>query len=163
MTGYVVSLDGKTRTCSYVVTNPESGDQCVEMRAKKIAIHYLIGWFSLDALAAIPVEWIILWSEMATRPDMCRGCSGPSLSPGSLVQTTKALKMLRLLRLTKILRLLRISRVFHCVHFIREVLVGKLELNVADWAVKLLQIGAALLITVHWLGCANVVLVKLYK
>lgn len=69
-----------------------------EDRPSKITEHYLKGWFLIDFVACVPVQYI----EYAIKAGGDQG----SASTGNI----RAVKMVRLVRMTKMLRLARIKR-----------------------------------------------------
>ena len=124
-------------------------EQHVELEPRKVTCRYITGWFIPDLLASIPAGMIILLLD-GSAPE--------------LLTSTHLLKVLRLLRLAKALRLFRYSKVFKGIRFARLFCVERCgDCHTPDWLGTILQTGVIYFLLVHWLGCANVLLVKLHK
>lgn len=70
---------------------------------KTIAIKYLKGWFVIDALSSLPIDYIFL------------------ALGGHLYTAGRAVKILRLTKILQLLRLLRISRLVRYIQLWQEV------------------------------------------
>jgi hypothetical protein len=71
-----------------------------ENRPRKIARHYLRGWFTVDFVSCLPVGYLAHFTK----------------DQGSGGRPVKSVKALRLLRLTKMLRLARLQRILSRYH-----------------------------------------------
>lgn len=101
------------------------------LSAKKIAWHYLRGWFIIDVLSVLPfyvLPWVI----------------GDGYSPlGSAARIVRLTRFLRLARIFKTQRILDRQ--------LQDLLMGHLELTYSS--LTLLQMVLALLIWSHWQAC----------
>ena len=118
------------------------GDLIYEEDPKKIVIHYLTGWFTLDivsvAVSAVDIYAVNLAAHQGTR-------DGVNTLPntGSL-NGVRALRALRALRMIKLVRLFRASRILKHVE-------SKVEINYS-----LLEVGKCLLVmqmSAHLFAC----------
>ena len=96
---------------------------------KRIALHYLKGWFTLDIVSVIPVDWFLM------------GVDTTEVSGAALLG---AIRMLRLLRLIKLARILRASRIFTRWE-------NKISLSYGNRSLIKLAVGVLLLL--HWFAC----------
>jgi hypothetical protein len=101
---------------------------------KKIARHYLLGWFALDTFS-VGVSFVDIYSVLQKADGPGSGGKAGSLS---------ALKTLRILRLFKLIRLSRISRI-----------VARWETRVAvDYAmVEIIKCILKVVCCSHWMAC----------
>eukprot|EP01046_Picozoa_sp_COSAG06_P019662 COSAG06_NODE_1410_length_9546_cov_102.602519_2_plen_120_part_00 len=74
----------------------------IERRMGHIAQQYLQGWFIIDLLAVLPVNYVVLAVSNATS-----NCDPAGSS-------TRLVKVLRLVRLAKLLRLAKLREVIRC-------------------------------------------------
>ena len=74
----------------------------IERRMGHIAKQYLQGWFIIDFLAVLPVNYVVLAVSNATS-----NCD-------SVGSSTRLVKVLRLVRLAKLLRLAKLREVIRC-------------------------------------------------
>ena len=74
-------------------------DGQVVMELREIAAHYIRGWFVVDLVSCLPIQYVGLIITCAQ--GSCVGSAGSN---------SKAIKILRLLRLGKLLRLARLQR-----------------------------------------------------
>lgn len=70
-------------------------DQVLIMDRKRIAKHYLRGWFTVDLVSSIPLDLILLGTG----------------SVSSAEQLRRLPKIFRIVKLSKLLRLLRVTKV----------------------------------------------------
>ena len=84
-----------------------------EERPRRIAVHYLSGWFSVDFFSCLPVSYIEYFMVVSTEAVLV-GSNGTVASVGSADNSGsnfKGVKMLRLVRLSKMLRLARLQKI----------------------------------------------------
>ena len=88
---FIIDLGLNFRTAYYDEVRHKREDQ-----PREIAIHYLKGWFIVDFLSCVPVQWVGYAVQGNTQE-----AAGDDL---------KAVKILRLARMTKMMRLARLKR-----------------------------------------------------
>ena len=124
---------------AYWETSTDDDDFHYVTNLWKIQKHYLKGWFTLDAISLLPIDYI------ARSIDGTSACSWESESAcGAAAATTKVPEGLRLL---KMLRLLRVVRTTRILERYQETLMR---------VYKLVTIGrllALLVLLSHWMAC----------
>ena len=75
--------------------NPHDGTPVIDRRS--IAVHYAQGWFLIDFVSSIPIQYILMLLEKAS-------------TTGDREMDLRFLKSIRLLRLSKMLRLVRLKK-----------------------------------------------------
>jgi len=124
---------------AYWETSTDDDDFHYVTNLWKIQKHYLKGWFTLDAISLLPIDYI------ARSIDGTSACSWESESAcGAAATTTKVPEGLRLL---KMLRLLRVVRTTRILERYQETLMR---------VYKLVTIGrllALLVLLSHWMAC----------
>mmetsp|Transcript_18354 Transcript_18354/g.22038 ORF Transcript_18354/g.22038 Transcript_18354/m.22038 type:complete len:914 (+) Transcript_18354:656-3397(+) len=115
---------------------------------KEIALHYLQGWFTLDILACLPLDYIARVKEgrlLCSFTDTCKSeteiIAGEGESAGGAL---KLLKLLRAFRLLKLVRLVRISRI-----------LARYEYKLVYWmhVLAALKVVGVTTLFSHWMGC----------
>jgi hypothetical protein len=71
-----------------------------------------------------------------------------------------SLKLLKLFRIAKLFRLRRVSQLFNLVGAMSLHLEEKLNFRLTDGATKFVRLVAVAVITAHWIGCFNFMLVR---
>jgi Ca2+-binding EF-hand superfamily protein len=101
---FIVDIFLNFRTAFYTSTGVR------EERPKKIAEHYIRGWFPVDFFSSLPLAYLAYLGPEETVEVITDGSAalGGGQKGGS---NTRALKALRLVRLSKMLRLARIKKV----------------------------------------------------
>jgi hypothetical protein len=94
--------------------------------SRRIAQHYLRGWFTIDLVSIVPFD-VISFVDTS----------------GVLVRL-KALRVIRLLRLLKMVRLLRASRLLNR---------WRTKVSVSNGTQSMAKCIGAVLISSHWLAC----------
>eukprot|EP00056_Hartaetosiga_gracilis_P017603 m.7812 g.7812 ORF g.7812 m.7812 type:complete len:890 (+) comp5917_c0_seq2:238-2907(+) len=102
---------------------------------KAITRHYLRGWFFVDLISSLPLDYIIT------------ACYGVSYDSPSYLKASRALKFIRVTKLLTLLRLLRVTRVFRMFRRWEEVL------NVNTAWVRMFKLVVLMLLMSHWSGC----------
>ena len=124
---------------AYWETSADDDDFHYVTNLWKIQKHYLKGWFTLDALSLLPIDYI------SRSIDGTSACSWESeLACGDAAKTTQVPEALRLL---KMLRLLRVVRTTRILERYQETLLR---------IYKLVTIGrllALLVLLSHWMAC----------
>jgi hyperpolarization activated cyclic nucleotide-gated potassium channel 2 len=78
-------------------------DDALEMRRSKVVHNYLRGWFLIDFISCLPIQYVQL---------VIRAAQGKDINQGGGSQT-KLLKTLRLFRLAKLLRLAKLRNLMY--------------------------------------------------
>lgn len=82
--------------------DPQSHGEVI-LDPKVISIKYLKGWFIVDMMSSLPLDYLFLLLE------------------GELYAASRAIKILRLAKILQLLRLLRISRLVRYIRIWQEV------------------------------------------
>nr|XP_061812550.1 potassium/sodium hyperpolarization-activated cyclic nucleotide-gated channel 3-like [Nerophis lumbriciformis] len=104
---------------------------------QKIKIKYLKGWFVVDFISSIPVDYIFLIVE--TRID------------SDFYKTARALRIVRFTKILSLLRLLRLSRLIRYIHQWEEVF--HMTYDLASAMVRIMNLIGMMLLLCHWDGC----------
>ncbi|XP_017261081.1 potassium/sodium hyperpolarization-activated cyclic nucleotide-gated channel 3 [Kryptolebias marmoratus] len=104
---------------------------------QKIKIKYLKGWFVVDFVSSIPVDYIFLIVE--TRID------------SEFYKTARALRIVRFTKILSLLRLLRLSRLIRYIHQWEEVF--HMTYDLASAMVRIMNLIGMMLLLCHWDGC----------
>jgi hyperpolarization activated cyclic nucleotide-gated potassium channel 2 len=78
-------------------------DDALEMRRSKVVHNYLRGWFLIDFISCLPIQYVQLVIRAAQDKDINQGGGSQ----------TKLLKTLRLFRLAKLLRLAKLRNLMY--------------------------------------------------
>ena len=105
--------------------------------------NYGRGWFLPDLVSSIPFD---LFDE-----------------GGSGGRASKVLKLLRLSRLSKLLRLLRFSRMADTFTYMRGVFEDFFNVTIPDGAISLMWLVLGFGFLVHWVGCINYMIVRIFE
>jgi len=101
---------------------------------RKIARHYLFGWFPLDLLSLLPSTFDIIPVVMSSAAD----------SPGELSEKFYGLRTIRALRLIKLVRLIRASRLIQR---------WQAKIGLSYEQLTLAKVLISLLLAAHWYSC----------
>ena len=104
---------------------------------KEIASNYLQGFFILDLIASLPLEFLINSTMGAS------GYAGVNKA-SKLTKLPKLIKFLRVMRLLKLLRMYRITK------FIRDL---EINYNLHHGISRLLHIWLVIMFVTHFVGC----------
>ncbi|XP_077451915.1 potassium/sodium hyperpolarization-activated cyclic nucleotide-gated channel 3-like [Stigmatopora argus] len=104
---------------------------------QKIKTKYLKGWFVVDFISSIPVDYIFLIVE--TRID------------SDFYKTARALRIVRFTKILSLLRLLRLSRLIRYIHQWEEVF--HMTYDLASAMVRIMNLIGMMLLLCHWDGC----------
>ncbi|CAL1594900.1 unnamed protein product [Knipowitschia caucasica] len=104
---------------------------------QQIKIKYLKGWFVVDFVSSIPVDYIFLIVE--TRID------------SEFYKTARALRIVRFTKILSLLRLLRLSRLIRYIHQWEEVF--HMTYDLASAMVRIMNLIGMMLLLCHWDGC----------
>eukprot|EP00111_Clytia_hemisphaerica_P021477 TCONS_00063185-protein len=107
-----------------------------ELGHKKIAIHYLKTWFTLDLISSLPLHYILL------------AVSGQNVTLG-LKGASRALKFLKVAKLLNLLKLLRLSRIIRGIAQYEEVYC------VTTGFIRYIKLVCMMLMVAHWNGCLH--------
>lgn len=108
-------------------------DECLVVSGKRIAKHYLRGWFTLDFVSSVP--WDIVSAGLL-----------PGLQPARLLKIGKIAKVLKLLRVGKVIKILAGSSLL-------ERLEESLPPKAHQTGSKILSLVTVTLLLCHWLAC----------
>jgi CRP-like cAMP-binding protein len=106
-------------------------DNTVVVDPRKIAWHYLTGWFVIDFVASFPISLFL-----------------PSV--GSSLRGVRLLRLPRMLKLLKVLRLLRVARVIRASRYMRMI---QQYVNLNPAIMRLVVFLCAFMLFVHVAGC----------
>ena len=120
----------------YQSTHIHSGDSAWVTERKRIARHYLFGWFPLDILSILPsvFDYIPLLSSSD-------GGTGDAVS---VTEKLTGFRAIRALRLVKLVRLVRASRLLTR---------WKARVGISYGMMTLVKIVAQMIIAAHWYAC----------
>ena len=121
----------------------------VVLKPRKIALHYLKGWFLVDFIALIPVDVIMARTD------------SQSSSAGLSGTETNVLKVMRLLRMAKIARLMKASRIFRYIRYSKRVFEEKFQVTIPAWVSKISMLTLTILLVGHWFGSLQFLIAKI--
>ena len=139
-------------------TGRHTASGTIVMSHGRIAKHYLKSWFLPDLLSAIPVDSILVWSNIEA-----------DANADNFALYNKSLKLMRLLRMAKLLRLMRftqmrlISRLVRTITYLRRFMEDTMNVHIPQPMIYMLMLLCVLLLAAHWLGCVNFMLVRLWN
>jgi hypothetical protein len=105
----------------------QTGEELV-YHPRMIFRHYIRGWFGIDFVSCLPINYIILLADI----------------DADSARSNKMFRLIRLIRLVKLLRLLRLGRLLKKYRELFEAFLVSLKLG---------QMGLQLTLCAHWLGC----------
>lgn len=122
-----------------------TADGEIEHNPRNVAQLYLHGWFTIDILGCLPLNYLVYIPGMVGTPGEGDGSLAEEMGKeAAQLRANKSLRLLRLARLLKILRLVRFQRLIirweEELYNVTTLKLGKLVILVA-------VIG-------HWLSCA---------
>eukprot|EP00055_Hartaetosiga_balthica_P010885 m.47825 g.47825 ORF g.47825 m.47825 type:complete len:725 (-) comp7362_c0_seq1:871-3045(-) len=109
--------------------------QVIILDRKRIAQQYIRGWFFIDLISSLPLDYII------------SACYGVSYDSPSYLKASRALKFIRVAKILTLLRLLRVTRVFRLFRRWEEVI------NVNTAWIRMFKLVVLMLLMSHWSGC----------
>ena len=114
---------------------------------KRIARHYLTGWFAIDFVSVLPVDTMLMVAFPNVKANAASDTDGQAY-----VEVLRVVRMMRLFRLVKLFRILRASRIF-----------ARMESSVAISYSKreLLKWMTIVVLLIHFLACALGLLAQL--
>ncbi|KAA0710145.1 Potassium/sodium hyperpolarization-activated cyclic nucleotide-gated channel 4 [Triplophysa tibetana] len=101
---------------------------------------YLRGWFMVDLISSIPVDYIFLIVDIEAR-----------LEAAEVYRTARALRIVRFTKILSLLRLLRLSRLIRYIHQWEEIF--HLTYDLASAVVRIVNLIGMMLLLCHWDGC----------
>ncbi|XP_051527734.1 potassium/sodium hyperpolarization-activated cyclic nucleotide-gated channel 2-like [Myxocyprinus asiaticus] len=102
--------------------------------------HYLRGWFLVDFISSIPVDYIFLIVDIESR-----------LESAEVYRTARALRIVRFTKILSLLRLLRLSRLIRYIHQWEEIF--HMTYDLASAVVRIVNLIGMMLLLCHWDGC----------
>ncbi|XP_061111998.1 potassium/sodium hyperpolarization-activated cyclic nucleotide-gated channel 1-like [Conger conger] len=100
---------------------------------------YLRGWFVVDFISSIPVDYIFLVVDLEVLMD------------SELYRTARALRIVRFTKILSLLRLLRLSRLIRYIHQWEEIF--HMTYDLASAVVRIVNLIGMMLLLCHWDGC----------
>ncbi|XP_006012369.1 potassium/sodium hyperpolarization-activated cyclic nucleotide-gated channel 4 [Latimeria chalumnae] len=131
-TFFLIDLVLNFRTGIVVEDNTE-----IILDPQRIKMKYLKGWFVVDFISSIPVDYIFLIVE--TRID------------SEVYKTARALRIVRFTKILSLLRLLRLSRLIRYIHQWEEIF--HMTYDLASAVVRIVNLIGMMLLLCHWDGC----------
>ena len=128
----VIDLIFLVDICLNFITSYRCGDSLVT-RPRKIALHYLRGYFFIDLIATIPFGYILTSSSLSVANKL-----------GKLGRLPKLVKFVRAARLLKLLRVYRLH------DFIMKL---EVEYNIHHGYSRMIKIVTLILLVTHMVGC----------
>ncbi|XP_053087520.1 potassium/sodium hyperpolarization-activated cyclic nucleotide-gated channel 2 [Pangasianodon hypophthalmus] len=101
---------------------------------------YLQGWFLVDFISSIPVDYIFLAVDLEAR-----------LESAEVYRTARALRIVRFTKILSLLRLLRLSRLIRYIHQWEEIF--HMTYDLASAVVRIVNLIGMMLLLCHWDGC----------
>ncbi|ROL45754.1 Potassium/sodium hyperpolarization-activated cyclic nucleotide-gated channel 4 [Anabarilius grahami] len=105
-----------------------------------ISRRYLRGWFMIDFISSIPVDYIFLVVDIEAR-----------LESAEVYRTARALRIVRFTKILSLLRLLRLSRLIRYIHQWEEIF--HMTYDLASAVVRIVNLIGMMLLLCHWDGC----------
>ncbi|XP_077051373.1 potassium/sodium hyperpolarization-activated cyclic nucleotide-gated channel 2 [Siphateles boraxobius] len=105
-----------------------------------ISRRYLRGWFTIDFISSIPVDYIFLIVDIESR-----------LESAEVYRTARALRIVRFTKILSLLRLLRLSRLIRYIHQWEEIF--HMTYDLASAVVRIVNLIGMMLLLCHWDGC----------
>ncbi|XP_016146617.1 potassium/sodium hyperpolarization-activated cyclic nucleotide-gated channel 2-like [Sinocyclocheilus grahami] len=105
-----------------------------------ISRRYLRGWFLVDFISSIPVDYIFLVVDIEAR-----------LESAEVYRTARALRIVRFTKILSLLRLLRLSRLIRYIHQWEEIF--HMTYDLASAVVRIVNLIGMMLLLCHWNGC----------
>ncbi|XP_065138197.1 potassium/sodium hyperpolarization-activated cyclic nucleotide-gated channel 2 [Paramisgurnus dabryanus] len=101
---------------------------------------YLRGWFLVDFISSIPVDYFFLIVDIEAR-----------LESAEVYRTARALRIVRFTKILSLLRLLRLSRLIRYIHQWEEIF--HMTYDLASAVVRIVNLIGMMLLLCHWNGC----------
>ncbi|XP_051520477.1 potassium/sodium hyperpolarization-activated cyclic nucleotide-gated channel 2-like isoform X1 [Myxocyprinus asiaticus] len=118
----------------------EGDNSQIILDPKVIRRHYLRGWFLVDFISSIPVDYIFLIVDIEAR-----------LESAEVYRTARALRIVRFTKILSLLRLLRLSRLIRYIHQWEEIF--HMTYDLASAVVRIVNLIGMMLLLCHWDGC----------
>ncbi|XP_076865587.1 potassium/sodium hyperpolarization-activated cyclic nucleotide-gated channel 2 [Brachyhypopomus gauderio] len=101
---------------------------------------YLQGWFLVDFISSIPVDYIFLAVDLEAR-----------VESAEVYRTARALRIVRFTKILSLLRLLRLSRLIRYIHQWEEMF--HMTYDLASAVIRIVNLIGMMLLLCHWDGC----------
>ncbi|XP_042601921.1 LOW QUALITY PROTEIN: potassium/sodium hyperpolarization-activated cyclic nucleotide-gated channel 1-like [Cyprinus carpio] len=118
----------------------EGDNSQIILDPKVISRRYLRGWFLVDFISSIPVDYIFLVVDIEAR-----------LESAEVYRTARALRIVRFTKILSLLRLLRLSRLIRYIHQWEEIF--HMTYDLASAVVRIVNLIGMMLLLCHWDGC----------
>ncbi|XP_026858127.2 potassium/sodium hyperpolarization-activated cyclic nucleotide-gated channel 2 [Electrophorus electricus] len=105
-----------------------------------IRCRYLQGWFLVDFISSIPVDYIFLAVDLEAR-----------IESAEVYRTARALRIVRFTKILSLLRLLRLSRLIRYIHQWEEMF--HMTYDLASAVIRIVNLIGIMLLLCHWDGC----------
>ncbi|KAK3508562.1 hypothetical protein QTP70_032764 [Hemibagrus guttatus] len=119
---------------------PEDDNSHIILDPKVIRRRYLQGWFLVDFISSIPVDYVFLAVDLEAR-----------LESAEVYRTARALRIVRFTKILSLLRLLRLSRLIRYIHQWEEIF--HMTYDLASAVVRIVNLIGMMLLLCHWNGC----------
>jgi hypothetical protein len=120
----------------------ETDDGVSTFSWKEAAWRYLTGWFLLDLISALPLDFLDLLASTNVSSSPTNQVSIEANA--SQASQIRILKLLRLFRLIKIAKVIRASRIFKRF---------EAEMSIKYAVLRLIKFGGVILVVSHWNAC----------
>ncbi|XP_030644437.1 potassium/sodium hyperpolarization-activated cyclic nucleotide-gated channel 2 [Chanos chanos] len=118
----------------------EGDNSHIVLDPQVIRSRYLRGWFLVDFVSSIPVDYIFLMVDLEAR-----------LESAEVYRTARALRIVRFTKILSLLRLLRLSRLIRYIHQWEEIF--HMTYDLASAVVRIVNLIGMMLLLCHWDGC----------
>ncbi|XP_047672453.1 potassium/sodium hyperpolarization-activated cyclic nucleotide-gated channel 2 [Tachysurus fulvidraco] len=118
----------------------EDDNSNIILDPKVIRRRYLQGWFLVDFISSIPVDYIFLAVDLEAR-----------LESAEVYRTARALRIVRFTKILSLLRLLRLSRLIRYIHQWEEIF--HMTYDLASAVIRIVNLIGMMLLLCHWDGC----------
>ena len=115
------------------------------MDRRKVLRNYCFGWLLPDMVSSVPLDLIL-----------------PPEDSSSSVKGIKIFKLLRLARMAKILRVLRVSKLAVIMQDSQRSLEEYYKIKFPEGAVAMTRLFVGAMVLVHWTGCLNFMVCRIY-
>ncbi|XP_031442592.1 potassium/sodium hyperpolarization-activated cyclic nucleotide-gated channel 1 isoform X2 [Clupea harengus] len=105
-----------------------------------IRSRYLHGWFLVDFISSIPVDYVFRLVDLRAR-----------MESAEVYRTARALRIVRFTKILSLLRLLRLSRLIRYIHQWEEMF--HMTYDLASAVVQIVNLIGMMMLLCHWDGC----------
>uniref|UniRef100_A0A0G4EYH9 Cyclic nucleotide-binding domain-containing protein n=1 Tax=Chromera velia CCMP2878 TaxID=1169474 RepID=A0A0G4EYH9_9ALVE len=124
---------------SFFTSYYEGANQVTDL--KRIAIHYLMGWFLMDLVASFPYGWAL--------GDFGELDSSSASENRDISRAPQLLRIIRIARIMRVLRLLRVLKLKKLIVRIEEYVDSEILMVILQFV----RIVVIIFFIAHWIGC----------